>query len=52
MKLVPAGAAYEALADDYWKMAEDGILLHDAQDFRALMDECAKIEQLINHALK
>ena len=51
LRLVPTGAAYEALAEDYAKMAEDGILLQNAQDFRALMGECAEIEQRINRTL-
>jgi hypothetical protein len=51
LRLVPTGATYEALAEDYAKMVEDGILLQNAQDFRALMDECVDIEQRINKAL-
>jgi hypothetical protein len=51
LRLVPTGTAYEALAADYAKMAEDGILLQNAQDFRTLMDECDKIAQRINRAL-
>jgi hypothetical protein len=51
LRLVPAGATYEALAEDYAKMAEDGILLQNTQDFRTLMDECAEIERRINRAL-
>ena len=51
LKLVPADAAYEVLAEDYAKMVEDGILLQNAQDFRTLMDECAEIERRINQAL-
>ena len=50
LKLVPSGAAYEVLAEDYAKMVEDGILLQNAKDFRWLMAECAQIEQRINLA--
>ena len=51
LRLVPTGAPYEALAEDYEKMAEDGILLHNAEDFRTLMGACADIEWRINQAL-
>ena len=51
LRLVPAAAAYEVLAQDYAKMAEDGILLQNAQDFRELMAECAEIERRINRSL-
>ena len=51
LRLVPTGATYEALAEDYAKMVEDGVMLQNAQDFRALMDECVEIERRINQAL-
>jgi hypothetical protein len=51
LRLVPTGTTYEALAEDYAKMVEDGILLQNAQDFQTLMAECAKMEQRINRAL-
>ena len=51
LRLVPTGAAYDLLAEDYAKMVEDGILLQNAPNFHALMDECIKIEQHINQAL-
>jgi len=51
LRLVPTRTAYEVLAEDYAKMAEDGILLHNPPKFHDLMDECAEIEQRLNQAL-
>jgi hypothetical protein len=51
LRLVPTGTAYEALAEDYAKMAEDGILLQNPQNFQTLLGECAEIEQRLNRAL-
>ena len=51
LKLVPGETAYELLAEDYAKMAEDGILLQSPPVFRVLMEECAGIEKQLNQAL-
>lgn len=47
LKLVPDGASREALAEDYAKMVEDGLLLDEAEAFDLLM---AKIEALQDRA--
>ena len=51
LRLVPTETAYDVLAEDYEKMAEDGILLHNPQNFWELMGECTEIEQRLNLAL-
>lgn len=43
LRLVPKGASREALADDYARMVEDGLLLDEAEPFEDLM---ARIEDL------
>lgn len=48
LRLVPAGDALLALADDYARMVEDGWLLDDAEPFDALMDACQAIEDWAN----
>ena len=48
LRLVPAGDALMALADDYARMVEDGWLLDDAEPFDALMDACQGIEDRAN----
>lgn len=48
LRLVPAGDALLALADDYARMVEDGWLLDDAEPFDALMDACQAIEDRAN----
>ena len=45
LHLVPDGAAYEALADDYSKMLSEGMLLDAAEQFEALMARCADIQE-------
>ena len=48
LRLVPAGDALLALADDYARMVENGWLLDDAEPFDALMDACQAIEDRAN----
>lgn len=46
LRLVPDGAT--ALAEDYARMVEDGLLLEGAEDFETLMAECALLEERAN----
>ncbi len=48
LQLVPSGAAYAALADDYAHMLADGMLLDESEPFEALMERCATIEARAN----
>ena len=50
LQLVPVGAAYAVLADDYARMLADGMLLDDTERFDALMERCAAIEARANAA--
>jgi hypothetical protein len=43
LQLVPGPEALEELEADYKKMADDGILLDDAEDFATLMERCADL---------
>jgi hypothetical protein len=48
LSIVPNGNAYEALADDYRQMVNDGLLLSDPETFEALMERCRRIEEKAN----
>ena len=48
LQLVPSGAAYAVLADDYARMLSDGMLLDDNESFDMLMERCALIEARAN----
>jgi hypothetical protein len=48
LQLVPDAAALKALEADYKKMADDGILLGDAEPFADLMKRCADLERRAN----
>ena len=48
LQLVPSGAAYDVLADDYARMLADGMLLDESEPFDALMERCAAIEARAN----
>jgi hypothetical protein len=50
LRLVPEGASRQALADDYARMVEDGLLLDEAETFDALMQRIGDIEQRANAA--
>ena len=48
LQLVPDGEAREALAEDYGRMVEGGMLPDDAEEFDVLMDRCADIQTRAN----
>ena len=48
LRLVPSGAAQQALADDYGRMLSIGMLLDEDESFDTLMQRCALIEQRAN----
>ena len=48
LELVPAGPPLAALADDYARMVEDGLLLDTADPFDALMNACQSIADRAN----
>lgn len=52
LQLVPSGDALDVLADDYRRMAEDGLFANAQEPFDDLMDRCADIERRANAALK
>jgi hypothetical protein len=48
LQLVPDAEALKTLEADYKKMADDGILLEDAEPFADLMKRCADLERRAN----
>ncbi len=48
LKLVPDAEALKTLEADYKKMADDGILLGDAEPFEKLIARCADLERRAN----
>ena len=48
LHLVPVGAALDALAEDYSRMVDDGLLLNDAEPFVDLMQTCETIAERAN----
>ena len=48
LQLIPSGAAYAVLADDYARMLADGMLLDENEPFDSLMERCASIEARAN----
>jgi hypothetical protein len=52
LQLVPSGDGAKALAEDYARMIEDGLLLEDPEPFDALMAHCADIAARANGARK
>lgn len=50
LRLVPEAAVQAALADDYRRMLEDGLLERDAPTFEALMASCADLAERVNAA--
>jgi hypothetical protein len=50
LQLVPAGDAAKALAEDYARMVDDGLLLKEAEPFETLMERCADIATRANSA--
>lgn len=52
LQLVPGGDALKALADDYRRMVEDGLLASKPEPFGDLMDRCADIARRANASFK
>jgi hypothetical protein len=50
LQLVPAGDGAKALAEDYARMVDDGLLLEEAEPFDVLMARCADIAARANGA--
>ena len=50
LRLVPSGAAREALAEDYASMLSIGMLLDEDEPFDTIMQRCALIEERANVA--
>jgi hypothetical protein len=50
LQLVPAGDGAKALAEDYGRMVDDGLLLEEAEPFDALMKRCGDIAAQANSA--
>ncbi|MFG1243454.1 nucleotidyl transferase AbiEii/AbiGii toxin family protein [Xanthobacter sp. V7C-4] len=50
LQLVPAGDGAKALAEDYARMVDDGLLLDEAEPFETLMERCADITARANSA--
>ena len=48
LTLAPSGEAREVLAEDYARMAEDGLLLDDADPFEALLERCRALADKVN----
>lgn len=48
LRLAPEAAARNALADDYARMIDDGLLLEEAESFDALMERCRHIAERAN----
>ena len=50
LQLVPEGAAFAVLSDDYAGMLADGMLLDDTESFDMLMERCALLEVRANES--
>jgi len=50
LQLAPIDGARRALADDYSRMIDDGLLLDDAEPFDALLEQCRAIADRVNRA--
>jgi hypothetical protein len=48
LKLIPEADALKVLEADYKKMADDGILLDDAEPFSKLIERCTDLEKRAN----
>ena len=48
LKLVPAGDGFKALAEDYARMVDDGLLFEEDEPFEMLMERCADIATRAN----
>lgn len=52
LHLAPTGDAHRALAEDYQRMVEDGLLLDDAEPFDALLQRCQALADKVNAAVR
>lgn len=52
LRIVPQGAARDALQEDYAAMIEDGMMLDESLAFGPLMQACSDIQQRLNQAAK
>lgn len=52
LRIVPEGAARDALAADYAKMLEDEVMVGDALPFDELMQACAQVQARANAAAR
>lgn len=52
LALAPSGDARRALAEDYQRMVEDGLLLDDAEPFDALLQRCQALADKVNAATR
>ncbi len=52
LTLVPTGGAREALAEDYQRMVEDGLLLDDAEPFDDLLQRCQTLADKVNASVR
>jgi hypothetical protein len=50
LQLVPTGDGAKALAEDYGRMVDVGLLLEEAEPFDALMERCKDIAVRANNA--
>ncbi|MDA9435423.1 hypothetical protein XH88_27185 [Bradyrhizobium sp. CCBAU 51627] len=48
LKLIPDAEALKVLEADYKKMADDGVLLDDAEPFEKLIKRCRELERWAN----
>ena len=52
LALAPIGAARRALAEDYQRMVEDGLLMDDAEPFDDLLNRCRALADKVNAAVR
>lgn len=52
LQLVPVGEGSKALAEDYARMVDDGLLVEEAEPFETLMERCADIAARANSAVE
>lgn len=52
LNLAPVGNARKALAEDYQRMVEDGLLLEDAEPFDALLEHCLALAAKVNKKVR
>ena len=50
LRLVPDGETMEALRKDYDKMVQEGFMLAQSMTFDSVIEKCAELETVINHA--